>query len=57
MKKSYSKPEFLVINIDTEEGLCAMSSNAGIEFPGGGNGDSRAADMRRGSDWDNYFND
>ena len=55
MKKSYSKPEFLVININLSESLCVVSTNAGIEFPGGGNGDSRAADYRsRGNDWYDY---
>ena len=56
MKKSYSKPEFLVVNIELSQSLCTMSNNAGIEFPGGGNGEGRAPEMRRGSDWDEYFN-
>ncbi len=57
MKKSYSKPEFLVVNIELSRSLCTVSTNVGVEFPGGGNGEGRAADYRmRGSDWDEYFN-
>lgn len=57
MKKSYKKPEVLVVNIESSQIIC-LSSDAGLTPGGPGNGESRAADYRmRGSDWDNYFND
>ncbi|MBQ7237592.1 MAG: hypothetical protein IJS20_02250 [Bacteroidales bacterium] len=56
MKKSYNKPEILVVNLESSQIIC-FSDNAGLDNGGPGHGDGRAADYRmRGSDWDEYFN-
>ena len=55
MKKSYIKPEVLEVNIESSQIIC-FSDNAGLTPGGPGNGNSRAPEMRRGSDWDEYFN-
>ena len=58
MKKSYKKPEALVIDIEVSQLVCLsnINSNVGLTPGGGGNGDARAPEMRRGSDWDEYLN-
>lgn len=55
MKKSYNKPEILVVNLESSQIIC-FSDNAGLDNGGPGHGEGRAADYRmRGSDWDEYF--
>jgi hypothetical protein len=54
MKKSYQKPEVLVVNIESSQIIC-LSTNAGLTPGGGGNGEGRAPEIRmRGSDWSDY---